>query len=75
MVPGALFVGVGACGGRWWVWWVCYTMAVVWASVVLPTTGSGVVLPGQKGCGGGGVPVVSKVLCVVAALVAGVFAG
>lgn len=57
------------------MWWVCYTMAVVWASVVLPTTGSGVVLPGQKGCGGGGFPVVFKVFRVVAALVAGVLAG
>ena len=57
------------------MWWVCYTMAVVWASVVLSATGLGVVLPGQKGCGGGGFPVVAKVLCVVAALVAGVLAG
>ncbi|GAA4795094.1 hypothetical protein GCM10025785_16660 [Corynebacterium canis] len=74
-MPSVLFVSLGACGGCLWVWWVCYTMAVVWASVVLPTTGSGVVLPGQKGCGGGGFPVVSKVLCVVAVLVAGVLDG
>ncbi|GAA4794660.1 hypothetical protein GCM10025785_16060 [Corynebacterium canis] len=74
-MPSVLFVGVGACGGCLWVWWVCYTMVWVWASVVLPTTGSGVVLPGQAGCGGGGVPVVAKVFRLVSALVAGVRAG